>query len=125
MAGWDAGILPFAHNEATRFISPTKVPEYLAAGLPVVSTSIRDVVRPYAGLGLASIGDGRDAFIAAVERALHEDRETRLAAADRVLARTSWDRTWREMSALVDAVVAPRMRPSVVRLESVVIAEAS
>jgi UDP-galactopyranose mutase len=125
LAGWDAGILPFAHNEATRFISPTKVPEYLAAGLPVVSTSIRDVVRPYAGLGLASIGDGPDAFIAAVERALNEDRGTRIATADHVLARTSWDRTWREMSALVDGAVAPRMRPSAVRLESAVVAEAS
>ena len=125
MAGWDAGILPFAHNEATRFISPTKVPEYLAAGLPVVSTSIRDVVRPYAGLRLASIGDGPEAFIAAAEQAMADDRDARLTAADRVLARTSWDRTWREMSSLVDAVVAPRMRPRLPRSEAAVVAEAS
>ena len=43
--------MPFARNEATRFISPTKTPEYLAAGCPVVSTSIRDVVRPYGDAG--------------------------------------------------------------------------
>ena len=47
LSGWDAALLPFAHNEATRYVSPTKTPEYLAAGKPVVSTSIRDVVRPY------------------------------------------------------------------------------
>src|SRR4051794_1186902 len=47
IASWDVAMLPFARNEATRFISPTKTPEYLAAGRPVVSTSIRDVVRPY------------------------------------------------------------------------------
>ena len=51
LAGWDVALLPFARNEATRFISPTKTPEYLAAGRPVVSTSIRDVVRPYGERG--------------------------------------------------------------------------
>ena len=52
-SGWDAAMLPFALNESTRFISPTKTPEYLAAGLPVISTPIRDVVRPYGEIGLA------------------------------------------------------------------------
>ena len=52
IAGWDAAIMPFARNTSTRFISPTKTPEYLAAGRPVVSTSIRDVVEPYERLGL-------------------------------------------------------------------------
>ena len=47
LGGWDVGIMPFAHNDATRYISPTKTPEYLAAGLRVVSTSIHDVVEPY------------------------------------------------------------------------------
>jgi UDP-galactopyranose mutase len=112
LSGWDAGILPFALNDATRFISPTKVPEYLAAGLPVVSTPIRDVVRPYEQLRLARIGGSAAEFAAAIDEALREDRGTRLAAADKFLARTSWDRTWREMSALVDEVVAPRTRPS-------------
>ncbi len=56
IAGWDVALLPFARNEATRFISPTKTPEYLAAGKPVVSTSIRDVVRPY---GIAGAGAHR------------------------------------------------------------------
>ena len=50
MAGWDVALMPFALNEATRFISPTKTPEYLAAGCPVVSTPVRDVVRSYGGV---------------------------------------------------------------------------
>src|SRR5690606_8637424 len=52
LAGWDVGFMPFAINEATRFISPTKTPEFLAAGLPVVSTAITDVVNPYGKNGL-------------------------------------------------------------------------
>ena len=77
IAGWDVALLPFARNEATRYISPTKTPEYLAAGKPVVSTSITDVVRPYGDLGLARIADSPDAFIAAVDEALTEDRRQR------------------------------------------------
>src|SRR3954469_17485531 len=63
-AGWDVALLPFARNESTEFISPTKTPEYLAAGLPVVSTSIRDVVRPYQALGLVRIADTVSDFVA-------------------------------------------------------------
>jgi UDP-galactopyranose mutase len=73
LAGWDVALMPFARNEATRFISPTKTPEYLAAGAPVVSTSIRDVVRPYGDLGLVRIADAPDDFVAAIEAALVED----------------------------------------------------
>ena len=59
LAGWDIALLLFARNESTRFISPTKTPEYLAAGKPVISTSIRDVVRPYGDLKLVEITDTR------------------------------------------------------------------
>ncbi|MFL5679426.1 MAG: glycosyltransferase family 1 protein [Chloroflexota bacterium] len=100
LSGWDVAIMPFARNEATEFISPTKTPEYLAGGRPVVSTSIADVVRPYGELGLARIADEPDDFIAAIEAALGEDPATRLAAADSFLARMSWDRTWQSMDAI-------------------------
>ncbi len=63
LAGWDVALLPFAHNESTKFISPTKTPEYLAAGLPVVSSSIRDVVQPYGEQKFVRIADGSQAFI--------------------------------------------------------------
>jgi UDP-galactopyranose mutase len=89
-------MMPFARNEATRFISPTKTPEYLAAGRPVVSTSIRDVVRPFGEQGLVRIADEPDAFVAAAEAAMREEARDPgwLARVDAWLAQTSWDRTW-------------------------------
>jgi UDP-galactopyranose mutase len=110
IAGWDVAMLPFARNDATRFISPTKTPEYLAAGKPVVSTSIRDVVRPYGQCGLARIADAVDDFVAAVEAALAESPADRLRAADAFLTHTSWDGTWAQMRQLIDEVIASRTR---------------
>jgi UDP-galactopyranose mutase len=105
LAGWDVALMPFARNEATRYISPTKTPEYLAAGRPVVSTSIHDVVRPYGQRGLVRIADTVDDFVAAVEAALAEDAGARRRAADDFLRHTSWDSTWARMKGLLDACV--------------------
>jgi UDP-galactopyranose mutase len=105
LAGWDVALLPFARNDATRFISPTKTPEYLAAGKPVVSTSIRDVVRPYGIAGLARIADEPADFVAAVEAALAEDAAERLRQADAFLTQTSWDGTWTRMYHLISAAL--------------------
>ena len=55
LAGWDVALMPFAINEATRYISPTKTPEYLAAGRPVVSTPIVDVVRHYGAVEVNTV----------------------------------------------------------------------
>lgn len=102
LAGWDAAMMPFAHNDSTRFISPTKTPEFLAAGKPVVSTSIRDVVDPYGKQGLVHIADAPEAFAAACEAALAQRSDrTWLAKADRFLSKHSWDRTWEEMDGLM------------------------
>ncbi len=103
LAGWDVALMPFAHNDATRFISPTKTPEYLAAGRRVVSTAVRDVVRPYGELGLVAIADGVDAFLGEIDRALDEERPGWLQRVDRFLDERSWDRTWRGMSVLLEA----------------------
>lgn len=97
LAGWDVAMLPFARNDSTRFISPTKTPEYLAAGRPVVSTSIRDVVQPYGKQGLAWIADTAADFAIAIDEALASNRAARLAQADAFLADLSWDRTWSQM----------------------------
>ncbi|HEX8637619.1 MAG TPA: glycosyltransferase family 1 protein, partial [Pyrinomonadaceae bacterium] len=72
LAGWDVAIMPFAINDSTKFISPTKTPEYLAAGKPVVSTAIRDVVRPYGDKGLVHIASTAEEFVAACEKAMRE-----------------------------------------------------
>jgi glycosyltransferase involved in cell wall biosynthesis len=106
VAGWDVALMPFAKNESTRFISPTKTPEYLAAGKPVVSTSIRDVVRPYSVNGLAHIADTPSDFVAACEVCLSEPRDRWLKRVDGFLARLSWDQTWGEMQALLEQALA-------------------
>ncbi len=112
LGGWDVAIIPFARNAATRFISPTKTPEYLAAGCPVVSTSIRDVVKPYAELGLVRIADGPAAFVEAVEAGMRENAAERLAHVDDFLAASSWERTWSAMVTLLERVIQSRIEPS-------------
>jgi UDP-galactopyranose mutase len=103
LSGWQVAMLPFAHNASTRFISPTKTPEYLAAGKPVVSTSIRDVVRPYGEQGLVRIADTVPDFVRAAEAAMRQDAGSArwLARVDAFLAGISWDRTWERMRRLI------------------------
>jgi UDP-galactopyranose mutase len=108
LAGWDVALLTFARNESTRFISPTKTPEYLAAGKPVVSTSIRDVIRPYEELKLVRIADSVEDFAGAVEAAMKDDLKAHVRRVDAFLARTSWDRTWEGMRELIEEAVASR-----------------
>lgn len=113
IAGWDVAMLPFALNESTRFISPTKTLEYLAAGKPVVSTSVRDVVTPYGRDGLAWIADSPVEFEQAIDAALASDSTARLPHTDAFLADLSWDRTWGEMWSHVERAIAAREpRPS-------------
>lgn len=104
LAGWDVAMLPFALNESTRFISPTKTPEYLAAGKPVVSTSIRDVVYPYGQQGLVQIADSAEEFINAAEIAMqHTQHDLKwINRVDAFLADVSWDQTWATMMELIE-----------------------
>ncbi|WP_244643436.1 glycosyltransferase [Alsobacter metallidurans] len=103
LAGWDVGLMPFAINEATRFISPTKTPEFLAAGKPVVSTPIVDVVRSYGRQNLVTVASTAEEFVARAEALMTAPRAEWLAAVDRCLAAHSWDRTWTEMDGLIRA----------------------
>jgi len=109
LAGWQLALLLFARNASTRFISPTKTPEYLAAGKPVVSTSITDVVDPYGQKSLVRIADSAGDFLHAVEDLLSmNDRTEWLARVDEFLAHMSWDDTWARMSALMEQATAAR-----------------
>jgi glycosyltransferase involved in cell wall biosynthesis len=112
LSGWDVGFMPFGINEATRFISPTKTPEFLAAGLPVVSTRITDVVRPYSELGLVEIADDAAGFEKKISALLRRPKDAWLKAVDRYLAKTSWDKTWRQMEDVIGAASGSgRSRP--------------
>ena len=100
IAHWNAAMMPFALNEATRFISPTKTPEYLAAGRPVVSTPITDVVRQYGQTGFVQIAGGPQAFVEAADRALLLSPGWR-DDADAMLREMSWDAIWARMHELL------------------------
>lgn len=98
LAGWDVAIIPFAMNESTKYISPTKTPEYLAAGKPVISTPIRDVVSPYADNKLVNIAENAEEFIIHGERIITRGiTKNWLTKVDAFLAGNSWDRTWNQM----------------------------
>ena len=122
LAGWDAGFMPFALNDATRFISPTKTPEFLAAGVPLVSTAITDVVADWGKAGLVDIARDAEQAVAMLARVMRRPRAERLSRVDQKLAGISWDATWDEMRRLMEGrptaaapVVAargPSARPS-------------
>ncbi|WP_236657331.1 glycosyltransferase [Acidisarcina polymorpha] len=106
LSNWDVAMLPFANNASTRFISPTKTPEYLAAGKRVVSTPIQDVIEPYGRLGLVDIAATPKEFSTAIESALTStDDESWLDRVDQMLSHISWDKTfagmWHEVTRLL------------------------
>ena len=108
LANWDIALLPFALNDSTRFISPTKIPEYLAGGKPVVSTPIKDVVSPYGQQKLVSIAENADQFVEAIDKILKIKREDRLhwlTRVDQQLSQNSWDYTWKRMMTLIESSI--------------------
>ena len=112
LRGWEVGLMPFAVNEATRFISPTKTPEFLAAGVPVVSTPIVDVVRSYEEAGLVEIAADTATMVAKAEAVLGRPKGPWLTRVDAKLAGMSWDKTWNTMQAVMDAKLHAGRRPA-------------
>jgi UDP-galactopyranose mutase len=110
LAGWDVALMPFAINESTRFISPTKTPEYLAGGRPVVSTPIIDVVRHYGDLEGVKVAATHEEFIAACDQALVLSRLKGdwLKQVDGALSALSWDETFTRMNLEISRAVARR-----------------
>lgn len=106
LAGWDIALIPFLLNESTRFISPTKTPEYLAASIPVVSTAITDVVKPYGIKKLVRICKDSDEFINAIETELAvKCRKEWLTQVDEYLKLISWDKTFNSMQNKIKATI--------------------
>lgn len=98
LSGWDVALIPFLLNDSTRYISPTKTPEYLAAGIPVVSTPIKDVIRPYGIKKLVSIATGVNEFTRAIDLELNKpNHKAWLTKVDQFLSNISWDDTYMEM----------------------------
>jgi glycosyltransferase involved in cell wall biosynthesis len=111
MAGLDVALMPFALNDATRSISPTKTLEYLAAGLPVVSTRVPDVVADFSQV--VRFADDGAAFADACRAVLDDavdDRDARVAP---LAQRHEWDTIAARIDDLLAATVAAR--PPLVR----------
>lgn len=110
LKAWDVAFIPFAMNESTRFISPTKTPEYLAAGKPVISTPIHDVIHPYGDQKLIHIASNAEEFVAAGDQILQEkaDGGAWLERVDRFLQGNSWDQTYRAMKGLILKTIGQR-----------------
>ncbi|HEY0796761.1 MAG TPA: glycosyltransferase [Acidisarcina sp.] len=101
LAGWDVALIPFARNEATRYISPTKTPEYLAAARPVVSTPIADVIASYGSV--VRIAESPEDFSAAINTAMGDGADPGwVRRADAAIAGQSWDSTWEAMWELAE-----------------------
>jgi Glycosyl transferases group 1 len=112
VAHWECAMMPFALNDATRFISPTKTPEFLAAGKPVVSTSIRDVIHPYHHQQLVHIADTAEDFIEAIDLAMAQRNNPEwIDRVDHYLRDNSWDNTFGKMAELEMHITRPQMRP--------------
>jgi glycosyltransferase involved in cell wall biosynthesis len=112
LGGWDIGFMPFALNEATRFISPTKTPEFLAAGVPVVSTAIADVIRPYGERQLVEIATSAEDVALKINKLLAAPRKPWLERVDEHLASTSWDLTWLGMDRQMQRSMNVRRAPA-------------
>src|SRR5690606_28674413 len=98
---FDTAMMPFAMNEATRFISPTKTLEYMAAYKPIISTPIYDVVRDYAHC-VHIVSTAMDFQHAVISLMGAENREMLIANFDRVLEETSWDNTVQKMREMLN-----------------------
>lgn len=109
LSGWDISMISFALNESTKFISPTKTPEYLAAGKPVISTPIKDVVESYGNIGLVNIISNADEFVDVAEKELSvKDRRKWLQQVDKCLANSSWDTTVNQMRVLIYKAISEK-----------------
>ncbi|MDB5200602.1 MAG: glycosyltransferase family 1 protein [Ferruginibacter sp.] len=103
LGGWDIAMVPFELNDSTKYISPTKTPEYLSGGVPVISTAIVDVVHPYGTKQLVHIVGNATEFIEAAQKELAcTDRIAWLKKVDEFIKDDSWDNTYKHMSRVID-----------------------
>jgi UDP-galactopyranose mutase len=120
LAGWEVAMMPFALNESTRFISPTKTPEYLAGGVPVVSTAIQDVVNPYGDKGLVYIAHSAEDFIEGIAQQLEKKHDTSwLQEVDSFLEDNSWDTTVDKMMFHINVLLEAKQQDKLIKKEEV------
>jgi UDP-galactopyranose mutase len=117
LSSWDISLIPFAINESTQFISPTKTPEYLAAGKPVVSSAIHDVVYPYGVNKLVHIVNDANSLVEKISQELElKDKSEWLERVDDYLNGISWDLTCSKMQKLVKTELEGKEVAKIVKL---------
>ena len=102
LKGTDICLMPFAMNDATKFISPTKTLEYMATHRPIVSTPIADVVRFYSDI--VFLADDHEGFVAQIGAALSEpahERARKRQREEKILAEQAWDAIAENMETLM------------------------
>lgn len=106
LSGWDVAMMPLARNESARRIVPAEALEYLAAGVPTISTSIQDVELIYGRRGLVEIAGTADEFVASAERLMNRradyDYDAWLNLVDDALTSNTWDDVWTRMMNLIN-----------------------
>jgi glycosyltransferase involved in cell wall biosynthesis len=111
ISGWDLTMLPFAHNDSTRYINPIQTPEFLAAGKPVIATPVIDVIRTYGHRGLVNIAGTSDEFARVGEMLLsRRDRTEWLENVTDFLSLNSWDKTWQRMMELTGTALQEKLQ---------------
>jgi glycosyltransferase involved in cell wall biosynthesis len=121
ISGWDIALIPFAINESTKYISPTKTPEYLAAGKPVISSAIEDVVHPYGDENLVHIIHSAKEFIDAATQELNNtSKEKWLEKSDAFLVNNSWNETWHRMHEIIRSALKYKQPLHTKKLENYV-----
>ncbi len=116
LAGWDIAMIPFLLNDSTRYISPTKTPEYLAAGIPVLSSAIVDVVNPYELNNLVHIYNDVNSFIIKGESELAKTsvgKRKWLRNVDLFLQENSWDQTWRQIKQHINTTIKSKKNSTI------------
>ena len=87
--GFDVCLMPFALNEATEYINPTKALEYMATGRPIVSTAVEDVVLQFSGI--VEIADSPAEFLRKCRLALTQPNAAAIRRGRKLARNNSWD----------------------------------
>ncbi|MDT0644726.1 glycosyltransferase [Zunongwangia sp. F363] len=102
LATFDIAMMPFALNDSTKFISPTKTLEYMAAGKPIISTAIKDIMRDYSNC--IPIIASAEEFANAIKNILKDPKDFS-ADYKEILSKTSWDSTAAQMEEIIKSKV--------------------
>ncbi len=104
--GFDVCLMPFARNEATEYINPTKALEYMATARPIVSSDVPDVVSNFSSV--VGIARSHDEFIALCRTALQSPDQQAVARGVQMAEDNTWDAIVAKLEAHIDDVLAAR-----------------